>query len=100
MASTKLFDASPPFPDDLQPIADIPTISLAKLAAYDPQEAHAVLDACRQIGFFLLDLSDDAVGRSMIDEVDQIFSMIRETMDLSMEEKMKFRNDPPREFRG
>jgi non-haem dioxygenase in morphine synthesis N-terminal len=100
MASKTLFEATAPFPDDLQPIAEISTISLAKLVADDTCEAQAVLDACRQLGFFLLNLSGDTVGEEMIKEVDQVFEMVREIMDLAMEEKIQHSNDPPREFRG
>ncbi|OKL64267.1 hypothetical protein UA08_00933 [Talaromyces atroroseus] len=100
MASKTLFEATPPFPDDLQPVAEIATISLAKLVADDASEAQTMLDACRHLGFFLLDLSRDTVGEEMIKEVDQVFEMVRETMDLSTEEKVKYSSDPPRDFRG
>jgi isopenicillin N synthase-like dioxygenase len=101
MASPKLFGSLPPFPDDLQPIAEMATISLARLVSGSVSEAQAVLDACRKLGFFLLDLSGDPVGEEMIKEVDAVFEIVRETMDLKLEEKEKYNQDiPNKDFRG
>jgi isopenicillin N synthase-like dioxygenase len=100
MASAKCSASQPAFPDDLQPIAQIATVSLAKLVAGDTGEAEAVLHACRTLGFFLLDLTGDSVGENLISEVDAVFDVVRQTMELSMEEKNKFAHDPPGDFRG
>lgn len=100
MASAKYLASQPAFPDDLQPIAQIATVSLAKLVAGDMGEAAAVLHACRTLGFFLLDLTGDPVGEILITEVDTVFDVVRQTMELSIDEKNKFAHDPPRDFRG
>lgn len=100
MASIKYFASQPSFPHDLQPIAQIATVSLAKLVAGDAREAEAMLHACRTLGFFLLDLAGDPVGERMIAEVDTVFDVVRQTMELNMDEKNKFAHDPPRDFRG
>lgn len=100
MASAEYFASQPAFPDDLQPIAQMATVSLAKLVTGDTGEAEAVLHACRTLGFFLLDLKGDPVGESLIAEVDALFDVVRQTMELSVVEKNKFAHDPPRDFRG
>lgn len=100
MASTKYFASQPALPNDLQPIAQIVTVSLPKLVAGDVKEADAMLHACRTLGFFLLDLAGDPIGERMIAEVDIVLDIVRQTMELSMEEKNKFAHDPPRDFRG
>lgn len=77
MASTKLFKDAPPFPDDV-PITQIHTVSLASLRSGDETTARSVLSACRELGFFLLDLQgDDEVGKAMIEEIDQLLTRAR-----------------------
>lgn len=100
MASAEYFASQPAFPDDLQPIAQMATISLAKLVEGSTSEAEAVLHACRKLGFFLLDLTGDPVGEKLSAEVDAVFEVVRQTMELSTDEKHKFNHDPPRDFRG
>ncbi|KAH8692773.1 hypothetical protein BGW36DRAFT_418938 [Talaromyces proteolyticus] len=100
MASTEYFASQAVFPDDLQPIAQMATISLARLVAGSTAEADVVLHACRKLGFFLLDLTGNSIGEQMIAEVDAMFDVVRQTMELSMAEKKKFNHDPPRDFRG
>ena len=99
MASEAFFKSLPPFPDDV-PVASMSRISLAKLVAGNKSEAEAMLDACRRLGFFLLDLAGDPVGEEMIKEVDAIFGVVQKTMHLSVEEKMRYKQDVPRDFLG
>ncbi|EEA22350.1 conserved hypothetical protein [Talaromyces marneffei ATCC 18224] len=100
MASVKYFASQPSFPDDLEPIAQIATIALAKLVAGDTGEAETVLHACRTLGFFLLDLTGDPVGEKMIVEADAVLDIVRRTMELSLDEKNKFAQDRPNDFRA
>ncbi|KAF2445312.1 Clavaminate synthase-like protein [Karstenula rhodostoma CBS 690.94] len=72
MASKKLFDAVPPFLKDV-PTAEMYLISLEDLTSGDASTARRVLDACQELGFFLLDLRGDALGETVIDEVDNLF---------------------------
>ena len=51
------FDDIPPFPTDV-PTAPLLRISLAKLLAHDVAEEEALFVACRDLGFFYLDLRD------------------------------------------
>ncbi|KAL4941421.1 hypothetical protein BDV06DRAFT_236040 [Aspergillus oleicola] len=99
MASTKLFESAPPFPDSL-PVAKLLKISLSSLISGDPASANAVLTSCRTLGFFQLDLADTAIGEAMIRLVDSIFPIIYETMDLPLDQKMKYTQDAPRSFLG
>ena len=99
MASAELFKGLPSFPEDV-PIAAISRISLSKLVSGNESEAKALLDACRNVGFFLLDLAGDLNGEKMIREVDAMFKVVQNTMHLSLEEKMKYHVDPPRDSLG
>lgn len=99
MASDKLFEDIPPFPDDV-PTASMSTISLASLNSGDEVTAKRLFDACQELGFFLLDLHDDALGETLIQEIDDLFGVMKEVMNLPDEEKEKYLHDIPRSFLG
>jgi isopenicillin N synthase-like dioxygenase len=99
MASAKLFETIPAFPDDV-PTAPMHTISLAELSAGNKSVANDVLAACQELGFFLLDLRGDQLGESVIKEVDELFEAGKDIMNLPDEVKDNFQHDPPRSFLG
>jgi isopenicillin N synthase-like dioxygenase len=99
MASEKLFESIPAFPDDV-PTAPMYTISLARLNSGDQSAAKSVLDACQELGFFLLDLRNDSLGESLINEIDNLFGAGKDIMDLPNEVKDKFQHDLPKSFLG
>lgn len=99
MASQKLFEAIPAFPDDI-PTATMSTISLARLNSGDETAVRSLLAACQELGFFLLDLSEDKSGKELIEDIDQLFLVGKEIMDLPGEVKERYRNDYPRSFLG
>ncbi|KAK7757420.1 hypothetical protein SLS62_000433 [Diatrype stigma] len=100
MASAKLFGDIPPFPDDV-PIAPMYTVSLASLRSGDDAAAKSVLCACQELGFFLLDLQgDDEVGKTMIEEIDQLFDAGTKIMSLPEDEKEQYLHDIPKSFLG
>ncbi|KAL2822226.1 hypothetical protein BDW59DRAFT_163819 [Aspergillus cavernicola] len=99
MASAKLINSAPPFPDTL-PVANLLKISLSSLISGDPASANAVLTACRTLGFFQLDLANTPIGEAMTHLVDSIFPVIHETMELPLHQKMEYTQDAPRSFIG
>lgn len=99
MAFQKLFQAIPPFPDDI-PTASMSTISLARLNSGDVEAARSVLKSCQDLGFFLLDPSGDAQGNELIEDIDQLFLVSKEIMDLPAAVKEQYLNDYPRSFLG
>ncbi|KAI1081986.1 Clavaminate synthase-like protein [Whalleya microplaca] len=99
MASSKLFEGIPAFPDDI-PIAQISTISLSGLRAGDASVAESLLSSAQNLGFFLLDLREDDIGNNLIEEVDSLFDLSKVVMNLPSDIKQKYRNDPPRSFLG
>lgn len=99
MASEKLFETIPAFPDDI-PTASMDTISLAKLNSGDQSTAQSLLDSCQKLGFFLLDLRGDALGESMINEIDSLFIAGNDIMNLPNEVKIKFEHDFPKSSLG
>lgn len=99
MASETLFGAIPAFPDDV-PTAPMHTIALAGLSSGDQSAAKSVLDACQELGFFLLDLRGDALGDTMINEIDSLFGAGKDIMHLPNEVKDKYQHDLPKSFLG
>ncbi|KAF2235274.1 oxidoreductase [Viridothelium virens] len=94
MASAKLFDAAPPFPEDVSP-AQIARISLSKLRAGDKTEARACFEASRTLGFFMLDLNNDDIGEKTIRGVESVYSIAQGVHDLPMAEKEEYCVEPP-----
>lgn len=99
MASEKLFEAIPSFPDDV-PVAPMYTVSLAQLHAQDASAASNVLHACQELGFFLLDLRHDPLGEDVIREVDALFTAGKDIMNLPDEIKEQFQHDFPKSTLG
>ena len=99
MASTRMFDAYPAFPGDV-PYANLPKISLHKLTSGDQAQANKVFHACRAKGFFLLDLQNDLAGDKLLQDIGTMFSITKGVMDLTLEEKARFRQNPPTDLLG
>lgn len=99
MASHKSFEDMPSFPDDI-PTASMSTISLASLNSEDEAAAKNLLAACQELGFFLLDLNGDELGEKLIEDIDQLFLIGKDIMDLPQAVKEQYPHNPPRSFLG
>lgn len=55
----------PPFPDDI-PTAPLLTIHLSKLEAGDEDESSRFFQACKDLGFFYLDMFGSALGERVV----------------------------------
>ena len=99
MASTKLFEVSPAFPNDVA-TADMIKISLTNLSKGDDREAEALFKACGGLGFFLLDLNGDTAGEQMIREIDTAFEVARTAHGLDDAEKKDYAQNPPTQLFG
>ena len=83
------FNINPPFPDDV-PIAELKCISLTRLRSHDKAESEALFDACKEDGFFLLDLRGDDKGEKILTEAGSLFDVGKTLFDLSFNTKMEF----------
>ncbi|KAI5917756.1 oxidoreductase [Camillea tinctor] len=99
MASDKHFTAVPPFPDNV-PVIPMHTVSLTGLHSGDEATARLMLDACRELGFFLLDLRQDALGETIMTEIDQLLSIGKDILNLPEDVKEKYLHDIPKSFLG
>ena len=76
MASIRLFQSYPPFPNDV-PTVEVPTFSLSKLSSGDKAQSEALLQICRTRGFFLLDLKGDAEGEKLLKNIKAVFAVAK-----------------------
>ncbi|GLA07250.1 hypothetical protein AnigIFM60653_008205 [Aspergillus niger] len=79
----------PPFPSDV-PTAPLLRLSLSKLQAHDITETHNLLQACKDIGFFYLDLRDSNEGTNLLNNADKLFPIGERLFDLPLDEKKKY----------
>jgi isopenicillin N synthase-like dioxygenase len=85
----------PPFPSDI-PSAPLLRISLSRLLASDPTEVSRFFSACRDLGFFYLDLrsassSEDGIsGETLLQSTDELFRLGEKVFALPEAEKQKY----------
>ena len=73
----------PAFPDDV-PTVPLLVIDYELIKAGDSKEINRLWEAATQLGFWYLK------NHGVDDEVNETFEMGKETMDLPLEEKMKY----------
>ncbi|KAI3573698.1 hypothetical protein IWW34DRAFT_754385 [Fusarium oxysporum f. sp. albedinis] len=97
----------PPFPDDV-PIAPLLCISLQKLLETDGAEEDRLWQACRDLGFFYIDLrtapsvnpgsgvcqnshkTQVVDGLALLNEAERLFELQKHVFKLSVEEKQRY----------
>lgn len=84
-------DLYPPFPDSPEfPTIDLETISLAKLQNGDPSELDRVFEACKNWGFFYLELPGCEQGETIANGADDICRVAEKMFHLPLDEKLKY----------
>src|SRR5437879_494085 len=99
MPTQAYFDKYPPFPSNV-PVAELPRLSFAKLQDQDREESDALFDACRAMGFFLLDFRGCSEGDAFLKEAERMFDLNEEVNMLNGEELMKYLYQPPHSLFG
>ncbi|SMQ48830.1 unnamed protein product [Zymoseptoria tritici ST99CH_3D7] len=83
----------PPFPSNI-PSAPLLRINLSRLLASDPEETSRLFSACRDLGFFYLDLrsasSGDISGDTLLDSTDDLFRLGEQVFALPVGEKQQY----------
>lgn len=90
ISDTKTITELPPFPNDVS-IAPLPKISLRLLEANDEAESKRFFTACKDSGFFLLNLQDSPTGNLVLDDGQQLEALGKAFFDLSFEEKLAYK---------
>lgn len=95
MPTAEAFSAVPPFPDDV-PVYELPRLTLSKLVSNDAEQSKELFQSFREHGFALLDMQGCEEGESLLEEAERMFEITRDvTLDLDIEEKMKYVPTPP-----
>jgi isopenicillin N synthase-like dioxygenase len=77
-----------PFPKDI-PTAPLHRLSLSKVRS-DASESERLFSACRDLGFFYLDLRQDEQGEILLKEAEELFKMAPKLYDLGRDELQKY----------
>ena len=94
MPTVKYFNRYPPFPNNV-PVADLPRVSLGKLIANDDAESEQLFRACRETGFFLVDLRHSCEGETMLKDAELAFDLNEKIYEIDQGELMKHAFKPP-----
>ncbi|KAF4637954.1 hypothetical protein G7Y89_g103 [Cudoniella acicularis] len=99
MPAHKYLSKVPEFPSDVG-VANIPTVSFNGLKNGSGQESKKVYEACRKLGFFLLDLRNSEEGERLLKDAEIILDISSETLNLEPEVLQKFAYNPPKDLTG
>lgn len=99
MPTAKYFDACPPFPADA-PVAPFAKVSLERLKSKDAEETRRLFHACREWGFFLLDLRGSQQGDELLQSAEKMHDLAGETFALDQDALDKFAFNPPKDLIG
>lgn len=81
----------PPFPSSPQfPTIELQTISLRKIQNNDTFEQDRMFEACKNWGFFYLELPDSEQGQVIARGADDVCRVAEKIFQLPLEEKMKY----------
>lgn len=94
MPTASYFSRYPAFPDNV-PIANLPRVSLGKLMANDEAESEQLFQACRESGFFLVDLRGPREGEMMLKDAEVAFDLSEKIHEVDQAELMKYAFKPP-----
>ncbi|KAK2608362.1 hypothetical protein QQS21_003047 [Conoideocrella luteorostrata] len=99
MPTAKYFDQVPAFPPDV-PLASLPKVSFPALQKNSDAESKRLFDACREWGFFLLDLKDSNEGEIMLHDAGNMFDLTAETFALDQATLDSYAYKPPHDLTG
>ena len=79
----------PPFADGIK-TAPLVSISLAKLESGDKETSDAFFKACKELGFFYLELFGSELGEKMVTEAEKLNALQKEFFKMPNEVKDKY----------
>ena len=85
----KDFAREEPFPEGFR-TADLETLSLRQIMELNPRECKRLFDACRQFGFFYLNLEGTELSSELMNIVFKLFALSQDVFDLPAKEKKEY----------
>ncbi|KAK5120877.1 hypothetical protein LTR85_005944 [Meristemomyces frigidus] len=89
MASLTSHHLLPPFATDVK-TAPLVSVSLAKLEAGDSDTSNAFFKACRELGFFYLDMLGSELGEKIVSEAEQLNAFQKEFFKMPYDVKDEY----------
>lgn len=83
------FPHLPPFPKDIL-IAPLLRVKLSKLLREDQAEINLLFKACRELGFFYLDVRGEIAGEELVGCARALFGEGQKVFDLPVEKKITY----------
>lgn len=99
MPTARYFAQAPPFPANT-PIINLPILTFSQLQSGNPIEAEKLFAACREWGFFLLDLHDSADGRTLLHDAESMFDLNTELFSLDQSTLDQYAYNAPKDLTG
>lgn len=99
MTWTKIFSSQTPFPDGV-PTYSLPVVSYRRLLAGDLAESDKIFGACKETGFFLLDLAGPPQGEMFLKDAQGILRLTEHFSELDDAEKSQYRLQQPHHIFG
>ncbi|KAE8360750.1 hypothetical protein BDV27DRAFT_167463 [Aspergillus caelatus] len=99
MPTPRYFAQAPAFPAET-PVASLPIISLQKLQSGGSTEGQKLFEACREWGFFLIDLRDFDDGKTLLQDAERMFDLTTELFSLDQAILDQYAYDAPRDLTG
>ncbi len=75
-------------PETHAPLASLDTVTFSKILDRDPKQINTLLMACKEVGFFYLDISDQ-YSASMVNNLDKLNVVMKDWFAQSDEAKRK-----------
>ena len=89
MAPVTSHHTLPPFAEGIE-TAPLVSVSYAKLEAGDKETSDAFFKACKELGFFYLDLFGSELGETLVTEAEKLDALQKEIFNLPHEVKDKY----------
>ncbi|GLA06205.1 hypothetical protein AnigIFM60653_006731 [Aspergillus niger] len=99
MPTARYFAQTPPFPANA-PTINLPILTFSQLQSGNPIEAEKLFAACREWGFFLLDLHDSADGRTLLHDAETMFDLDTELFSLDRSTLDQYAYNAPKDLTG
>jgi hypothetical protein len=99
MPTQQHFDKYPSFPREIS-AAKLPCLSFSKLLGHEESESDALFEACRAVGFFLLDFKGCVEGEAFLRKAETMFDLNEEVNAMDVNELMKYAYKPPHSLFG
>lgn len=99
MATQESFEGYPPFPSDI-PTAEIRNFTYEALKTGNRTDSDELFEACREQGYFMLDMRGSEDGETLLRDVEAMFNLNNELFQMEHSELLKYHVNLPKDING